>query len=216
MLRKKLLLILLIMLLTSCASIQGKFKESEIPDQLWDELSKDLVELQVMVNSSNKKFELEDVKLNVKAKPWKYPLNMSLKIDSVPLAIKKMTDAKLPAKEGYLAAKIYKIKEEVYTEQSIRRPFYLVLHPTIKPSNTLHYMTAKKMMIGLDPNLNKVERNKLIDFLNLDNMLYEYYKDITVAVKKLQEKYGNSPIYIDGFTIHTGIPHSIDISIKFK
>ena len=216
MLRKKVLSILLIMLLTSCASIQGKFRESEIHDQLWDELSKDLAELQVMVNSSNKKFELEDFKLNVKAKPWRYPLNMSLKIDSVPLAVKKMTDAKLPTKEGYLAAKIYKIKEGVYTDQSLRRPFYLVLHPTIKPSNTLHYMTPKKMMIGLDPKLNKVERNKLIDFLNLDNMLYEYHKDIIVAVKKLQEKYENSPIYIDGFTIHTGIPHSIDISIKFK
>lgn len=204
------------MLLTSCASIQSKFRESQTPDQLWDELSKDLVELQVMVNSLNQEFELEDVKLNVKAKPWEYPLDMSLKIASVPLAIKKMTDAKLPTKDGYLSVKIYKIKEEVYTEQSIRRPFYLVLHPTIKPSNTLHYMNVKKMMIGLDPNLNKVERNKLIDFLNLDNMLYEYYKNITVAVKKLQEKYENSPIYIDGFTIHTGIPHSIDISIKFK
>ena len=215
MLRKKVLLILLIMLLTSCASIQGKSRESEIPDQFWDELSKDLAELQVMVNSSNKKFELEDFRQDVKAKPWKYPLNMSLKIDSVPLAIKKMTDAKLPSKEGYLAARIYKIKEEVYTDQSHRRPFYLVLHPT-KPSNRLHYMTPKKMMIGLDPKLNKVERNKLINYLNLDNMLYEYHKDIIVEVKKIQEKYENSPIYIDGFTIHTGIPYSIDISIKFK
>ena len=203
------------MLLTSCASMQGKFKESEIPDQFWDELSQDLAELQVVVNSSNKKIELEDFKLNVKAKPWKYPLNMSLKIDSVSLAIKKMTEAKLPTEEGYLAAKIYKIKEEVYTDQSLRRPFYLVLHPT-KPSNTLHYMTPKKIMIGLDPKLNKVEKNKLINFLNLDNMLYEYHKNIIVEVKKLQEKYENSPIYIDGFTIHTGIPHSIDISIKFK
>ena len=203
------------MLLTSCASMQGKFKESENPDQFWDELSQDLAELQVVVNSSNKKFELEDFKLNVKAKPWKYPLNMSLKIDSVSLAIKKMTEAKLPTEEGYLAAKIYKIKEEVYTDQSLRRPFYLVLHPT-KPSNTLHYMTPKKIMIGLDPKLNKVEKNKLFNFLNLDNMLYEYHKAIIVEVKKLQEKYENSPIYIDGFTIHTGIPHSIDISIKFK
>ena len=195
--------------------MQGKFKESEIPDQFWDELSQDLAELQVVVNSSNKKIELEDFKLNVKAKPWKYPLNMSLKIDSVSLAIKKMTQAKLPTEEGYLAAKIYKIKEEVYTDQSLRRPFYLVLHPT-KPSNTLHYMTPKKIMIGLDPKLNKVEKNKLINFLNLDNMLYEYHNDIIVEVKKLQEKYANSPIYIDGFTIHTRIPHSIDISIKFK
>ena len=203
------------MLLTSCASMQGKFRESEILDQFWDELSQDLAELQVMINSSNKKFELEDFKLNVKTEPWKYPLNMSLKIDSVSLAIKKMTEAKLPTEEGYLAAKIYKIKEEVYTDQSLRRSFYLVLHPT-KPSNTLHYMTPKKIMIGLDPKLNKVEKNKLINFLNLDNMLYAYHKDIIVEVKKLQEKYENSPIYIDGFTIHTGIPHSIDISIKFK
>lgn len=203
------------MLLTSCASMQGKFRESEIPDQFWDELSQDLAELQVMVNSSNKKFELEDFKLNVKAKPWKHPLNMTLKIDSVSLAIKKMTEAQLPTEEGYLAAKIYKIKEEVYTDQSLRRPFYLVLHPT-KPSNRLHYMTPKKMMIGVDSKLNKVEKNKLINFLNLDNMLYEYHKNIIVEVKKLQEKYENSPIYIDGFTIHTGIPHSIDISIKFK
>lgn len=203
------------MLLTSCASVQGKFRESEILDQFWDELSQDLAELQVMINSSNKKFELEDFKLNVKTEPWKYPLNMSLKIDSVSLAIKKMTEAKLPTEEGYLAAKIYKIKEEVYTDQSLRRSFYLVLHPT-KPSNTLHYMTPKKIMIGLDPKLNKVEKNKLINFLNLDNMLYAYHKDIIVEVKKLQEKYENSPIYIDGFTIHTGIPHSIDISIKFK
>ena len=186
MLRKKVLLIPLIMLLTSCASIQGKFKESEIPDQFWDELSQDLAELQVVVNSSNKKFELEDFKLNVKAKPWKYPLNMSLKIDSVSLAIKKMTEAKLPSKEGYLAVKINKIKEKVYTDQSLRRPFYLVLHPT-KPSNRLHYMTPKKMMIGLDPKLNKVEKNKLINFLNLDNMLYEYHKHIIVEVKKLQK-----------------------------
>jgi hypothetical protein len=215
MLGKKVLLILLIMLLTSCASVQGKFRESEILDQFWDELSQDLAELQVMINSSNKKFELEDFKLNVKTEPWKYPLNMSLKIDSVSLAIKKMTEAKLPTEEGYLAAKIYKIKEEVYTDQSLRRSFYLVLHPT-KPSNTLHYMTPKKIMIGLDPKLNKVEKNKLINFLNLDNMLYAYHKDIIVEVKKLQEKYENSPIYIDGFTIHTGIPHSIDISIKFK
>ena len=203
------------MLLTSCASMQGKFRESEILDEFWDELSQDLAELQVMINSSNKKFELEDFKLNVKTEPWKYPLNMSLKIDSVSLAIKKMTEAKLPTEEGYLAAKIYKIKEEVYTDQSLRRSFYLVLHPT-KPSNTLHYMTPKKIMIGLDPKLNKVEKNKLINFLNLDNMLYAYHKDIIVEVKKLQEKYENSPIYIDGFTIHTGIPHSIDISIKFK
>ena len=54
------------MLLTSCASIQSKFRESQTPDQLWDELSKDLVELQVMVNSLNQEFELEDVKLNEK------------------------------------------------------------------------------------------------------------------------------------------------------
>ena len=92
----------------------------------------------------------------------------------------------------------------------------MVLHPTIKPSNTLHYINAKNMMIGLDPNLNKVDKNKLIDFLNLDNTLYEYYRDITVRVKKLQEKYENSSIYIDGFTVHTGIPHSVDINIKFK
>ena len=215
MLRKKVLLILLIMLLTSCASMQGKFRESEIPDQLWHELSQDLAELQVMINSSNKKLELENFRLNVKVKPWEHPLNMSLKIDSVSLAIKKMTDAKLPTEGGYLAAKIYKIKEEVYTDQTLKRPFYLILHPT-KPSNTLHYITPKKMMIGLDPKLNKVEINKLINFLNLDNMLYEYHHDIIVELKKLQEKYANSPIYIDGFTIHTGIPHSIDISIKFK
>jgi hypothetical protein len=204
------------MLLTSCASIQSKFREREIPDKLWDELSKDLVDLQVMVNSLNKQFELEVVRLNVKAKPWEYPLNMSLKIDSVPLAIKKVTDAKLPTKEGYLTAKIYKVKEEVYTEQSIKRPFYLVLHPTIKPSNTLHYINAKKMMIGLDPNLDKVKRNKLIDFLYLDNISHEYYKKITVAVKNLQEKYKNSPIYIDGFTVHISTLYSVDISIKFK
>ena len=111
MLRKKVPLILLIMLLTSCAFIQGKFRESEIPDQLWDELSQDLVELQIMVGSFNKKFELEDLRLSVRGKPWEYPLNMSLKIDSVPLAIQKMTDAKLPTKEGYLIAKIYKVKE---------------------------------------------------------------------------------------------------------
>ena len=204
------------MLLSSCAGIQGKFRESKIPDQLWNELSQDLVELQVMVSSFNKKFELEDLRLDVEAKPWQYPLNMSLNVGSVPLAIKKMTDAKLPTKEGYLIAKIYKAKEEVYTEQSTKGPFYLVLHPTIKPSDTLNYISAKNMMIGLDPNLNKVERNKLIDFLNRDNKLYEYYKEITVAVKKLREKYENSPIYIDGFTVHTGIPHSVDISIKFK
>lgn len=204
------------MLLSSCVAIQNKFRESEIPDQLWYELSQDLVELQVMVSSFNKKFELEDFRLSVKGKPWEYPLNMSLNIGSVPLAIKKMTDAKLPTEEGYLIAKIYKVKEEVYTEKSIKRPFYLVLHPTMKPSDTLNYISAKNMMIGLDPKLNKVERNRLIDFLNRDNNLYEYYKEITVAVKKLQEKYENSPIYIDGFTVHTGISQSVDISIKFK
>ena len=117
MLRRKVLFILLIMLLTSCASIQSKFRESEIPDQLWDELLKDLVDLQVMVNSLNKKFELEDVRLNVKVKPWEYPLNMSLKIDTVPLAIKKRLMQNYPLKKVMSPRKFIKSKRK-YTPKN--------------------------------------------------------------------------------------------------
>ena len=219
MLRKEIILILSIMLLTSCASIQSTFRESEIPDQLWDDLSKDLVELQVMVISLNKKLELENAKVNVKAEPWEYPVDRSLEIGSVSLAIKKMTDVKLPTrttKKGYLGVKIYKVEGEIYTEQSIKRPLYLVVDPTINPPNKFRYIKAKNMMIGFDPSFNKVEKNELTDFLNLDHMLYESYKTITTAVKKLQEKHKRSPIYIDGFTVQIGIPYSVDINFKFK
>ena len=77
-------------------------------------------------------------------------------------------------------------------------------------------MKGEKLSVALSSDLHHVDSKDLVSFLNYDKAIDKAYNAITKTIQAVQEKYKNSPIYIEGFTVHLGIPFSVDINFKIK
>ena len=53
-------------------------------------------------------------------------------------------------------------------------------------------------------------------FVLFDSLIDKAFDQINGALKYIQKKYKESPIYIDGFQVHIGINFSVDIIFKVR
>lgn len=227
---KRLFVAMIILTLALYGSAQAAPEKTEIPDELWEELSSNLAELQAMIDSFNQYRERERAMLKVKADPWLYPEEAFIKLATTTetklIPIAKVAAAKIPTKEGLIAVEIVKIKERKYKEPKTLIPTYWVVQ-----SKALDFTAQRPILpilgrgkllkkagfsVHLDPRFTKVASKELVAFLEYDKKIEHAYMEITKAIKDIQEKYMKLPIYIEGFTVHLGIVFSVDIDFKFK
>jgi hypothetical protein len=88
--------------------------KTEIPDNLWEDIAKDLSRLYTLVDAINKNLKSERSLLQVKAEPWQYPTGKGFAImkpsGTSKYSIIKMAGAKVPIETGFVDANIIKAK----------------------------------------------------------------------------------------------------------
>jgi hypothetical protein len=229
---KRLLVLSIVIMLISCASQQQPPERQEIPDQVWNDLSRDLAEFQALVTSYNEILEREQARLKVKAEPWTYPkqpfINVATPLEKK-IPVEKIAIAKILSKSGAIKAVIIKYKKAKLEKNE---EDYLILPPEIAqlallqvPVKIEKYTTKKygvrdkfisvtvsDQLVGLIAG----KRRELIQFLKYDKLIDEAYEIVTKQIKALQEKYNNAPFYIEGFNVTIGLPFSVEIIFKIK
>ena len=121
-----------------------------------------------------------------------------------------------------MIAEIFKVKE-VSPKLPTERADYYVVEPMAGVLTNLKKiqlsqssMKGEAVSVALSSDLKNVASKDLVAFLEYDKLIDRAYNTITKTIQAIQEKYKNSPIYIDSFTVHLGIPFSVDINFKIK
>ena len=213
----------IIFMFTTGASIQKTPSTIEISDELWDELTRDLARIQVLVDSTNQYLERERKTLKIKAEPWTKPSDEFLALHPIyntsSFAVERITKAKIPTvAASEVIAKIIKLKKCDYKEACYFIEPYEADLSRQSSLGSMESITDKEIYakaFGFDI-ANKVDKKAVLSFLNYDKMIEDGYWKISNAIRDIQKKYKGSPIYIEGFKVHLGIPFWVEVVFKFR
>ena len=221
---RRLVILIIIFIFTAGASIQKTPSKTEIPDELWDELTRDLAQIQVLVDSTNQYLEHERKMLKVRAEPWTKPSDEFLKLHPIyntsSFAVARITKAKIPTvAASEVIAKIIKLKECENKEAC----YFIESHETdlsrrrssLRP---MQLITDEKILakaFGFDI-AEEIDKEAVLSFLNYDKTIEDAYGKISNAIKNIQSKYKESLIYIEGFEVRLGIPFWVEVDFRFK
>ena len=216
--------LVIIFMFTIGASTQKSPSRTEISDELWDELARDLTEIQVMIDSYNQYLERERKTLKIKAEPWTKPSDEFLALHPIyntsSFAIERITKAKIPTvAASEVIAKIIKLKNCEHKEAC----YFIEPHKTdlFRPKSLLgsvETITDKKIYakaFGFGT-ANKIDKEAVLSFLNYTEMIEDAYRTISNAIRDIQRKYKDSPIYIEGFKVHLGISLWVEVDFKIR
>jgi len=220
---KRFFIVLTAFLFLGCAISHQATVKTEIPEKLWEDISKDLAYLYALVESINKNLERERSLLKVEAEPWEYPMGKTVTMwkpsEKIAYPIIKYAGAKVPTEKGFVDAEIIKAKGKkgllwFAAEKKAKFPELLTAYAGFETilwkGETIPLYTYGALM----------NRSKALpaikQFVLFDGLIDKAFEQVNKALRLIQKKYKESPIYIDGFTVHIGINFSIDINFKIR
>lgn len=193
----------------------------QISDSLLEDLSKDLAEINLMVEHARSEYEeeLKEEVMQVKViEPWTKVSGLKFSIASP--SERKVYDVlakstiKAPAAKGYKVADIMKVKSE-------EGVFMAVVGPEMRRNvwagaskqTTAGSYSVKFYVPALAHDSKSFEAVR--EYVSLTSKLEATARKILEKLTKIKEGYKNSPIYVEGFTIE--LPFiSVNIQFKFR
>jgi len=201
----------------SCAA-HKKPQKLEIKNDLLISLSRDLAEINIMVENARNEFKSELLAVKV-LKPWTYSPGEKFakitpsKTNIFDLIAKSIIE--VPTAKGYSIAEILKLKKG-------KDKFIAVVTPGMK--DTTYMVVAPKATIVegypikiYDPELawDQKASKAITQYVSLTRRLEKKARQILEKLTELKKKYMDSLIYIEGFTISFPVL-SVEIQFKFK
>lgn len=215
---KRLMICLLcIFVLTVSCTKYIKPQETEISDNLLDDLSSDLAEINVMVENANKEYKEELTMVKV-LEPWtkrpggKFSISTATRKEVYDVLAK--STIKAPTVKGYTVVEIFKLKGR-------KEEFIGVTGP--ETFGDMQLSASKVSRAGGYPikfydsalAYDQKAYEAITKYVSFTSRLERTAKKILKKLAEFKKKYMESPIYIEGFTIHLPVI-SIDIQFKFK
>jgi hypothetical protein len=201
----------------SCAS-HRKHQKAEIENDLLISLSRDLAEIDIMVENARNEFKSELLSVKV-LKPWKdSPGEKFAKITASKTTIFDLiakSKIEVPTAKGFAIAEVLKLKTG-------KNKFIAVVTPEMK--DTPYMAAAPKTTIVegypikiYDPALawDQKASKAITQYVSLTRRLEKKARQILDKLTELKKKYMDSLIYIEGFTISFPVL-SVEIQFKFK
>jgi hypothetical protein len=218
----KTVIMLLSFLVIGCAAVQQPLTKTEISDEVWEEISTDLAKLQAMVMSMNESLENKKSQLTVQVKSYEYPKDKYFAFKTVSGTLKypieKKIAASIPTKGGKIDGVLVK------TLKTGAKPLWIVQEKEPSPYSSggmaslysykgkeEYPVYAASTVFQTDPAFSAIH-----EFVSFEERIDKAYKEVTKWIKFVKEKYEDSPVYIDSFNVHIGIPFSIDIHFKIR
>jgi len=194
-----------------------KPQKVEIKDSLLSSLSRDLAEIDIIIENARKEFKEELMMVKV-LEPWSE--SPGIKFSKVTASTKEVFDVmaksriEVPMRKGFAIADVLKLKAGKSKFIGVARPemFGTVLAATSKEFMVEGYpIKFYDPKLAWDPKASKA----IIQYVSLMARLEKKAREILEKLADLKKKYMNSPIYIEGFTISFPVL-SVDIQFKFK
>ena len=218
--KKLVFLFLCIFAFTVSCVHYGKPQKAEIGDTLLEELSRDLAEINIMVENARKEYEKEELAVKV-VEPWTKSHGLKFRIvtpskQEISEVIAK-SKVEIPLATGFETAEIFKAKGIT----GIQGKFIGVVTPEIL--GTIQASATKEFVIGgypvkfYDAKLASDEKaiEAVMQYISFTSRIEKTADRILEKLVEIKLKYEKSPIYIDGFTIHLPLI-SVDVQFKFK
>ena len=220
---KKIIICLCVFFLIGCLPVKQVISDKEIPDDIWDGLSEDLSNIYALVETINKNLEMHRSELNIKVENWKYPIGKKISLSTASeikkYPIVKMGAAKIPTAMGLVDSDIFKTRSKagIVWFAAERKPKYHDLMAAWANPEAITLENKKIPLYAYGPLNDKTKAIPAIKKLVLfDGLVDKAFREVNEALKYVQKKYKDSPIYIEGFQVHIGINFSVDIMFKIK
>ena len=134
----------------------------------------------------------------------------------------KVTDIKIPTKKGDISAKIAKTLGAKGVTWFAVEKTEAKIPPVVMGwaglSKSEISVMGKYMPLYASGGL-RIKTGALPaikQFVSYEEWIDKAFEEVNKVLKVLQRKYEESPIYIDGFTVHIGILFSVDINFKIR
>ena len=209
--------LLCIFVLSHGCAVYKKAQKADIKNSLLESLSRDLAEIDIIVENARNEFKEELMMVKV-LEPWSE--SPGLKIGKVTASTKEVFDVmakskiEVPTLKGLAIADVLKMKAGKTKFIGVFKPemFDTVMASAFKESITEGYaIKFFDPQIAWDPKASKA----IMQYVSLTARLEKKAREILDKLVQIKKKYMNSPIYIEGFTISLPLL-SVDIQFKFR
>ena len=220
---KKIIVCSIAFFLLGCLPAKHVIPDKEIPNDVWNELSQDLSNIYALVETINKNLETNRTELKVEVENQEYPIdkNISLltasEIKKYPII--KIGKAKIPTVKGLVYSDIFKTRIKagtVWFAAERKHSYKDIFAGWANPEGIT--LGNKNIPLYAYGSLN--DKTKAIPAIKqlviFDGFIDKAFREVSEALKYVQKKYKDSPIYIEGFQVHIGINFSVDIMFKIK
>ena len=192
---KKIIILIIAITILSCTPSYQVIPDKEISDDIWNNISKDSAIVYKKVEAINRDLEMLRPKSNYKVDSWSYPTD---KMMSVNIAYKIRNKSGI----AWFATE----KEPKFTDSIVGSLSYL----TILENKNIPLYTYGQ----LNDNVKAIPAIKQL--LVFDVFIEKSLDEVNKLIKWVKEKNEDSPIYMEGFQVHTGINLSVDLMFKFR
>jgi hypothetical protein len=210
------LLLTFLIILTGCSHTFTTTK-SEISDYFLERLSRDLAEIDLMVEKARNEYKPEGLTARV-IETWSEPLVPKFIVGTPSgreeyrvLARSKIA---VPSSRGYMLTTLLKLKGEkekfigVVKPEAVGAPLSAVGGETKAGDYSVRFYD---WALAHD----KASYDAIKQYVSITSVLEKVAKEILDKLADVKKKYENSPIYIEGFTIELPII-SVQIQFRFK
>lgn len=220
---KKIIVCVIVVFLFGFLSPKQAIPDEEIPDHVWDELSADLSKIYTLVETINKNIEMHRAGLKVNVENWEYPIGKKFSISTASeikeYPIVKIGEVRIPTAKGVVDSKLFKTLSETgfvwFAEES--KPKHFDFFTAGANLETIKFENQNIPLYAYGPLKDKTKAIPAMkQLVFLDGLIDKAFREVNEALKYVQKKYKDSPIYIEGFQVHIGINFSIDIMFKIK
>jgi hypothetical protein len=216
---KKLLVLLLCFfsLNVSCFRQIKPPEVQEISDELLENLSKDLAEIQIMVENAQGKYKQEEMQVKV-IEPWTESFGLKLGLQTPSgrkeFDVIRKSKIQVPMLKGWATADVFKLAEGKSRFIAVGRSDFWGKMVMSVPKES---MVAGHQVKFYDPQLGADQKSvdAVTKYVSLTYKLEDTARKILEKLKDLQKKYKESPIYIEGFNIQFPLI-SVTVLFKFK
>jgi len=210
------LLLAFLIMIMGCSHILRTTK-SEISDDLLERLSRDLAEIDLMVEKARNEYKPEALTARV-IETWSEPLvpKFVVRTPSRREEFKVLAESKIavPSSRGYMLTTLLKLKGEkekfigVVKPEAMGIPLSAVGEETKAGDYSVRFYDST---LAHD----KVSYDAIKQYVSVTSVLEKVAKEILDKLAEVKKKYENSSIYIEGFTIELPII-SVQIQFRFK
>ena len=220
---KKTIIWLIAFFILGCIPGKQVIPDKEIPGDVWAELSKDLSNIYALVETINKNLETHRSELRVKVESWKYPIDKKISLSTASeikkYPIVKIGAAIIPTAMGMVDSNLFKAhtKTGIAWFATEKKSKYHDLLTAWTNPETITLENESIPLYAYGPLNDKTKAIPALKQLVLfDGLIDRAFRTVNEALKYVQKKYSDSPIYMEGFQVHIGINFSVDIMFKIK